>query len=374
MADEISHGEGGDPRRGAPRPTLTVERYDAAEALALAGLSIPHLMAFRPVAFESVGWPTKVRHDNELLRYVDHNFEGEVPSLYKPGAAFSPIGYRNEFTLDELSLISAVRDRVADLTENQFGRRTRPMTNLLVQTGPFRVMQQLASAPGQKQLTVFEVGPGAGYLGAMLAQAGHRYLSYDVAQSLYIWQSRLLQAVADSDFIELAGMEATVTETRETSEARVVHLPWWMYVRLLTGTSLRADVVYSNSNLSEMTNLALRHVLQISRHMLADSRCGLFCFFSKGMPSQTPHDQIDSVFGEYGYYKVFDKPFYAFVTNRTAVAPLKTLFAHGIRPHNPSGRKETVDAATMVSVRRAEAPLDLDLTVWRHGWRPPLLD
>jgi hypothetical protein len=62
MADEISHREGGATPQDTLRPTLTVKRYDAAEALALAGLSIPHLMAFRPVAFESVGWPTKVRN------------------------------------------------------------------------------------------------------------------------------------------------------------------------------------------------------------------------------------------------------------------------------------------------------------------------
>jgi hypothetical protein len=374
MVNEASQREDGTAQPGTLQAMLTVERYDAAETRALAGLSIPHLMAFRPVAFESVGWPAKVRHDAELLRYVDHNFEAEVPSLYKPGAVFGPIGYRNEFSLDEQSLINAIRDRVAEFTENHFGRRVRPMTNLLVQSGPFRVMQQLASALGQNRLTVFEVGPGAGYLGAMLAQAGHRYLSYDVAQSLYLWQSRLLQAVADPDFIELVGMDTSATETPETHQARVVHLPWWMYVRMLAGTSLRADVVYSNSNLSEMTNLALRHVLHISRYMLAESLPGLFCFFSKGMPSQTPHDQIEELFREYGYSKVFDTPFYAFTTRPSAVPWLKAVFNNGIRPYNPSGRKEMVDAATLVSVRRAEAPLDLELTMWRHGWLPPLLD
>jgi hypothetical protein len=352
---------------------LTVEHYDNAEAEARLELSIPHFMAFRPVAFESVGWPTRISQEAELLRYVDHNFEAEVPGLYKSGAVFDPIGYRNLFSLDEQTLISEIRTRVADLTERSFGRRVRPMTNLLVQTGPFRAIQQLASALGRKQLTVFEVGPGAGYLGAMLAHAGHRYLSYDVAQSLYLWQSRLLQAVAGPDFVELAGLDDDAAE-QALRVARVVHLPWWTYIKMLEATPVRADVIYSNSNLSEMTNVALRHVLHISRCMLADSPSGIFCFFSKGMPSQTPHDQIDGVFKQHGYYKVFDSPFEAFTIRPEAVSTLASAFKRGLQLYNPSGRKETVDAAAVVPVRRAEAPLDLDLTVRFHGWKPPIID
>ena len=207
------------------------------------------------------------------------------------------------------------------------------MTNLLVQTGPFRAIQQLAEALGRPRLNIFEVGPGAGYLGAMLAQTGHRYMSYDVAQSLYLWQNRLLWAVSGSDLVELADRNAELTKTAAWLEARVLHLPWWIYIKLLTGTSLRADIVYSNS-LSEMTNLALRHVLHISRHVLPDSPDGLFCFFTKGSPSQTPHDQIDGVFSEYGYYNAFHWPFCAFATNRAVVARLKTIFKAGIQPSN----------------------------------------
>jgi hypothetical protein len=352
---------------------LTVEGYDRAEAEARVGLSIPHLMAFRSVAFDSVGWPTRISSERELLRYVDHNFEAEVPALYEPGATFDPIGYRNAFTLDEQALIASIRDRVADLTERSFGRRIRPMTNLLVQTGPFRVMQQLASALKQQQLRVFEVGPGAGYLGALLAQAGHRYFSYDVAQSLYLWQNRLLQTVSGSDFRELAGLDAAAAE-RAVDEGRVVHLPWWNYVAMLNGTTMRADVVYSNSNLSEMTYVALRHVLLISRQMLADSPKGMFCFFSKGMPSQTPHDQIDEVLRQHGFHKIFDTPFHAFAPWPEAARSLRKCFKQGIQSYNPSGRQQVVDAAAVVSVRRAEAPLDLALTAAMHGWKPPMLD
>lgn len=348
---------------------LTVEQYDAAELEGSARLSIPHLMAFRPVTFQMVGWPTQVKSEAELLRYVDHNFEAEVPGLFKPGAEFEPVGYRNSFSFDEKELIGEIRAKVAELTETSFGKRIVPVTNLLVQTGPFRAMHQLASiAPGNK-LAVFEVGPGAGYLGAMLAQSGHRYLSYDVAQSLYLWQNRLLAAVAGPDLCEVAGREDELAG--KIANRRVVHLPWWTYAGFLSGSPAEVDVVYSNSNLSEMTNLALRHVLHISRQMLSKSELGLFCFFSKGMPSQTPHEALDGEFRLFGYHKVFEKPFHAYVLNREHSEKIRQLFRDGIKLYDRSDRPERFEAKDVVPLRREEAPPDVHITQWFHGWEPP---
>ena len=352
---------------------LTAKQYDDAETAAMAFIPIPQMMAFRPVAFQSVGWPIHVSTEPELLRYVDHNFESEVAALFEPGAEFAPVGYRNAFTLDEKEIIATIRDHVADLTENSFGRRIKPVTNLLVQLGPFRMVQQLSALAKNEKPAMFEVGPGAGYLGALLAQAGHRYMSYDVAQSLYLWQNRLLAAVAGSDFCETANMnQDAAAHTLERS--RIGHLPWWQYANLLNGTSIWADLVYSNSNLSEMTNLALRHVLHISRFMLADSDIGMFCFFSKGMPSQTPHDQLDNEFQTFGYHKVFESPFFAYTLNEAQASRIKRTFENGLEPYNPSGRDTILEAKDVVPIRRAEAPLDTQLTQWLHGWQPPFVD
>ncbi|MGE4165618.1 MAG: hypothetical protein AB7E67_06505 [Xanthobacteraceae bacterium] len=352
---------------------LSVEQYDKAEIEGGATLSIPHLMAFRPVAFQSVGWPIRVSIEAELLRYVDHNCEPEVAGLFKPNAMFAPIGYQNSFTIDEKEIIAAIRERVANLTEHAWGRRIKPVTNLLVQLGPFRMMQQLADTMPDKKIAVFEVGPGAGYLGAMLAHAGHRYLSYDVAQSLYLWQNRLLAAVTDTGFIETAGMSDN-DAFQAITNGRVVHFPWWHFVGLLDNARTNVDVVYSNSNLSEMTNVALRHVLHISKQMLSKSKIGMFCFFSKGMPSQTPHDAIEGELEKFGFKKVFDKPFHAFALNPDQQVNIKMTFRNGLTPFNPSGDKTRVEANEVVAVSRAEAPLDAKITQWLYGWQPPYID
>jgi len=105
---------------------------------------VPQLTAFRPVTFEQVGYPTRVHSEGELARFVDHNFEGEVPALFKPSAVFPPIGYVNAFTPDEKRLFDVIRDTVAAMSLSRFGRAIRPITNLMVQMGPYRAIEHLA--------------------------------------------------------------------------------------------------------------------------------------------------------------------------------------------------------------------------------------
>jgi hypothetical protein len=77
--------------------------------------------------------------------------------------------------------------------------------------------------------------------------------------------------------------------------------------KLLGGTDVRVDVVYSNSNLGEISRVALRHILQISRQMLSGSEIGLFCYVSKGSPTQMSHEDVDEDFRIFGYHRVLEK-------------------------------------------------------------------
>lgn len=354
----------------AADPILSVKEYDKAEADGTLYLSVPHLMAYKPVSYQLVGWPDRISDRRELARFADHNFEGEISGLFVEGARFDPVGYRNSFSEDERELLEAVRDKVRIFTDVWFGRRVAPVSNILVQIGPFRMLRQLGAAFGDEKLSVFEAGPGAGYLGALLAQTGHRYASFDVAQSYYLWQSSLLQVIAGDDFAEMAGW----AETADFPDSRVVHLPWWRFAAMLTRTPIRADVIYSNSNLSEMSRVSLRMLLQVSRTILQDSKVGAFTFFSKGMPAQTPHDMFDEEFANFGYHKVFEEPFNAYTLRPDRVEPIKTAFADGIRDFDPSGRGGSLSAQAVTPLRRDEAPLDTHLTQWFHGWEPPFID
>ena len=368
MTGDVSRASDAPASPDLSRPP-SVEAYDRAERAAQVGLSVPVLMAFRPVTFQSVGFPVRVECEEELLRYVDHNFEAEVPGLYAPGAVFDPVGYVNSFTPDEAELIGRLRDIVAEMTAQRFGRRTRPMTNLLVQLGPYRAMDAIAAHYGLKSLNVFEPGPGLAYLGALLALQGHRYTAYDVTQALYLWQSHLLSAVAGADFAEYAHPEYL----GDTGAARVGHLPWWTFARRLSGTDQRCDIVYSNSNLGEMSPLSLRHLLKIAREMLSESMVGAFMYFSTGMLAQTTQEGLEAEFARHGFVQAMSSPFVCYLPEGRDPRPLRQAFRDGIPAYNPSDSDERLDANALVATPRAEAPLDVEMTEWFHGWRAPLV-
>ncbi|MEM8811410.1 MAG: hypothetical protein AAGF59_02240 [Pseudomonadota bacterium] len=359
-------------REGA-EPILKVGNYDRAEHEASLGLSIPHLMAFKPVSYQLVGWPHRITDTRELARYADHNFEAEIAGLFEPGAHFDPVGYRNAFTYDEMELVGGVRETVRNFTAKWFGRRVAPVSNILVQVGPFRMVDQIKSAFGLSEVSLFEAGPGAGYLGAFLATSGQRYTSFDVAQSYYLWQSCLMQATGGEDFAEIAGLDEP-TAKLAAAESRVVHLPWWRFVNFLTGPAPRADIVYSNSNLAEMSRVSLRMLLHVSKTILSDSEAGVFTFFSKGMPAQTPHEQIDEEFKIFGYHKVFEEPFHAYVLDPDKAEVIAKAFENGILDYDPSGRAGSLSAQKVTPLTPDEAPLDTQLTQWYHGWQPPFSD
>jgi hypothetical protein len=349
---------------------LEPRAYDEAEQAALIDRAALLIQAFRPLTFERLGFPTRIVHPREMLRFADHNLEPETAALFRPGARFDPAGYVNSFTADEYDLMRRVGDRVSEETRKQLGRALRPVTTPLVNVGPFRAMHHLARLCRRPPLTVFEVGAGSGYLGAFLAMTGFRYLSYDVTQGYYLWQSFLLDIMSNGEFSETAALPSFPA----AQQNQVVHLPWWQYTDMLTNPSVSADVVYSNANLGEMSLLSLKHVLHISRFMLKDSPIGVFMYLSTGMLAQNSLESLAVEFNQFGFRKFMDWPFHAFVQEGRDPSPVLEIFRDGIPPYDPSGRGGTIDATTAVTLRRSEAPLDATLAAWNSGFHLPYSD
>ena len=95
-------------------------------------------------------------------------------------------------------------------------------------TGLFHVIDALKNIYERDNLTVFEVGLGSGYLGAMLVANKCRNISIDNAQALYLWQNRLLASLAGENIPEWTNEQ---NETKMPG-ARVMRVPRWKYVRL----------------------------------------------------------------------------------------------------------------------------------------------
>lgn len=259
-----------------------------------------------------------------------------------------------------------VRDKAAQFCESHFGRRLVPINSIISAVGLFRVIAHIESCFQSGPLTVFEVGPGAGYLGAFLIETGHRYISMDTTQAFYLWQSRFFHYFAGDAFVE----QAFVKTGESPPAGHVTHIPWWHFVSNIGEAPIRADVVVCEQAISEMHAWASRYTALTAKGVLADSEVKVFLFSDFGHPT-VPPVEIEGMFGEYQYSRVLSKRVYAFTPGQYQLPPGFYSLDEDIPLYNPSGRPRLLAAPEFLKVKRCELPLDYEfrrfLVIWPHA-------
>lgn len=327
---------------------LKISTYDEREAQALRDLSNDHIRAFSPVTFIQAGYPIRVDHDSALVRYVD-----TMQELNSVRAHHEVM----PFTGAEAEIVRAVCDGVADLTERQLGRRTRPWMGPLATMKLFRAIQHVSATLGREKLAILELGPGSGYLGAMLLKCGHAYASMDITQGFYIWQSRLMEHIAPGEFHEGAEDDAWPYKR----SARALHIPWWDFARIYRGEPPQFDIIVCDHALGEMHVYALRYVPQLARLMLEHASSGLFMYTSIGAPHVSSEEvvrqnfervQLDRVInGEISFFVVRGRPF---------PEKLKRL-ADEVPFYDPKRERTRLRGRDFMPIKRNEAPVSYEL-------------
>lgn len=323
---------------------LSIEAYDAAEQEAKCGLSFAEIMAFAPQTFEKLGFPHRVKDERELVRYADWNRDAGNQQYFWPNHFFGGPAVETKYTLDEIEVMDRVRDQAVEVTR-KMGRAVRPLCGPFAQLGLFRIIQTLRTNYfGKDAVSVFEVGPGTGYLGAMLINRGDRYSCMDNAQALYLWQERLLSPLG----------------------AQCV--PWWQFLRT---DPLPADIVVSNTNLGEMTGDALKIVIYRAKQMLQNSP-GLFVFINIGAPMHNDDASVKRELEKAGFVHLFGQLFQGYMLADSGHHVLPGMRLDRIPLYNPSRRAETKSGKEACYLPDDQRPLDLDVTQILEGWEPPV--
>lgn len=165
---------------------LSISTYDAEERKARVTATYPALRAFAPVVFNMVQFPGRVTDESELIRYSDAMHETYSRHVFLERMTYSET---------EAAAIQQVVQQVKCITAQNFGRSVHPLMCLFHNIPLLRAIEIIAKARGRR-LRIFEIGPGSGYLGAYLINAGHTYAAVDVTQALYLWQNRLFSEIA----------------------------------------------------------------------------------------------------------------------------------------------------------------------------------
>jgi len=275
---------------------LTVEEYNKCEKEASSGKPNRILEAFYPVHFGTTSYPLSISSDSEMLRYVD--------VMHELRHVFDYNEILDGFTAEEFDLFKEVTKAVAGFSEKRFGKRMVPRGALVRAMIAYRHIRFLSSP---HDTTVFELGPGSGYLGTLLALSGFRYGAMDITQPFYLYQSNLWEYMFGERLIELATSERNLDDFEEFPDGAVLHVPWWKYAQVDPGNiNLKVDVVTSNHAICEMGREARHYSANLCGRWLSELGRDRY-FYAEGMGSEATSCRMEGykAFLERGYLHVY---------------------------------------------------------------------
>jgi hypothetical protein len=277
---------------------LDIETYNSAEAAASDRFPIRVNQAFFPEMFASVGYPARVERPDQLWRYID--------VMHEARTTYNMDHLLHGLTDREFELFKDVTRIVDTHATKHYGRRAHATSALL---RAIHVLRLIKLATGDERPAVLEVGPGCGYLGMLLVMEGYPYISTDVTQAFYLYQSHLMSYVA-KDFKELAVDDGDITTLEAPKPGTAIHVPWWKWVTLTPEKiKLSVGIMTCNHCLCEMHPGSLGYLASVSSRILANQPGGgQFVFDSWGYDLLHSEMSILAKFSQFGYRLCHNEP------------------------------------------------------------------
>lgn len=271
---------------------LHPKRYDEEEAAAMEKIPNRIIQCCRPQAFLWENYPTQIGSTSGAARYLDVMQEGRLSQTF------------NEIldggvTREEMQILEKVARSVHEFSSENYGKAASPKDSLARSVNVYRHIRMLVPEP---PATVFEVGGGSGYVGALLLASGYTYISTDVTQAFYIVQNHIMNAVAPGQVIELALESRNLEDFTELPAGFALHVPWWKFVRPAPKFRLPVSIITANHCLCEMHPMALAYTLTAGKQLLANGgRNGCFAFEGWGSTARNPIWSVNKKFWELGF-------------------------------------------------------------------------
>lgn len=276
---------------------LDVATYDTAEIAAVDRYSNRIVQAFYPEMFQTLGYPMRVKHTDQLWRYIDvmhetrthHNIEFLLQGM----------------TAEEFELYKRVVKTVDEHAKANFKMRAHPTAALL---RAIHVLRLIKIVTGEARPAVLEVGPGCGYLAMLLVMEGYPYIGTEVVQAFYLYQSHMLSHVA-TNLRELAADDGDILTVEQPKPGTAVHIPWWKWITLTPQKiNLSAGIMTSNHVMCEMQPSSMAYMAVAGRQMLSrHPGGGKFVFENWGYDLLHSPKVVADKFAEHGLVVCHDE-------------------------------------------------------------------
>jgi len=237
---------------------LLVADYDLAEQEAISVTPNLIVQAVQPIVFNAMGYPSRVRSEAELFKYIDVMHEG--------GYEYEVLGLLQGLTENEFELVKRLTTSVNRFGQERFGKKRLSRASML---GGMNVLRHIRYLYGDARPRIFEIGPGNGYLGALLIDQGYPYAATDVSQAFYLYQNHFWNYISQGSVVELTHENPPEEGFEAPSPGNAVHLPWWKFMGLKPDAVPQFDVITCNRTLSEMHPSSLGFAIKIAQAMLS---------------------------------------------------------------------------------------------------------
>jgi len=233
--------------------TLSVQTYNNYEREAIHQLPNRVIEAFQPTQFYDTGYPTRIEKEKELWKYIDVMQIKRYERNIKNG-----LGGLSE---EEFRIYQEVTKKISAFTQKFFNESFVARNSVSRSFIVYRAIRQIYK--GYKP-AVYEIGPGCGYLGALIIQEGWQYYAMDNTQAFYLYQNHLWNHFTNNNLCEALG---TLSNYRSNN---TVHIPWWNF--FLHDNPENIDLITCNHMLIEMNPIALKYTVRKMRDLLKEKK------------------------------------------------------------------------------------------------------
>jgi hypothetical protein len=203
--------------------------------------------AFTPVTFQNLNFKTEIKSSNELWKYIDTQHEGRF---------FENMSLLGGLTESEFELFQKAVSIIINFTKT-LQRALIPINALSRSLISYRAIKSYFESLNRTP-SVFEIGPGSGYLGLLCYLSGWKYSSIDVTKGLVTYQNALWN---------FAGCQVKFAQAGVTySDSEFLQIPWWVWCNPKL-TMPKREMVVGNHVIQEMTPLSLAFTIRRVKEM-----------------------------------------------------------------------------------------------------------
>ncbi len=290
---------------------LDLDDYKKKESFAKDLIPNQLIKIFSPITFENLGYPLQIDKYEQIIKYFDEMHDNKMQY------------FDENFKIDEKH--SLLIHKITEIINKEkiLKKKVFPVTAPL---SVLKTLKIIESIKNSRNLNIFEIGNGSGYLGAFLIFNKFKYASTDCSMPFYLWQDFLYNVVARSasrKFIQMAKRKEKIFNEQNS----VYHIPWWEFIQLYESTPI-IDILIADHCLGEMDSTFLMYLgklLRSSKESFKKDGYPIIISASPGNVHINSMKKIIDIFAEFNFFHFNYKGFSIFV-DKTEVSIIRRFF------------------------------------------------